>query len=81
MILTRGGRLIRSLGNRVPFWAQIPGRSFPEGLDRENTSQSECLFRDAVSARGPFGKSWPVSAADSGMGFPLDVSVGKSIPF
>lgn len=64
-------------GNRVPFRAQIPGRSFPEGLDRENTSQSECLFRDAVSARGPFGKSWPVSAADSGMRFPLETSTGN----
>lgn len=81
MILSReAGGCFGPRGNHVPFRAQIPGRSFPEGLDRENTSQSERLFRDAVSARDLSRKAHPVLAFRSGMQFPQEPPSGNCIP-
>lgn len=80
MILTRGGRLIRSSGKPRPVSGADSGPRFPEGLDRENTSQSECLFRDAASARDLSRKARPVLAFRSGMQFPQEPPSGNCIP-
>lgn len=57
-------------GNCIPVLPSKAGRSFPEGLDWESASRFERGFRDAFSARGLFGKPYPVSSQNSGPQFP-----------
>ena len=44
-----------STGNRIPFWTQIPGHSFPKALVSETASHSEGKFRDVLSAEPAAG--------------------------
>ena len=47
------------LGKHVPLYGSIPGRSFRLRRHPETTSQSECGFRDALSAWAAIGKARP----------------------
>lgn len=47
------------LGKHVPLYGSIPGRSFRLRHHPETTSQSECGFRDVLSAWAAIGKARP----------------------
>ncbi len=47
------------LGKHVPLYGRIPGRSFRLRRHPETTSQSECGFRDVLSAWAAIGKACP----------------------
>mgnify|MGYP006974278110 CR=1 FL=1 len=47
------------LEKHVPLYGSIPGRSFRLRRHPETTSQSECGFRDALSAWATIGKARP----------------------
>ncbi len=47
------------LGKHVPLYGSIPGRSFRLMCHPETTSQSECGFRDGLSAWAAIGKARP----------------------
>ena len=47
------------LGKHIPLYGSIPGRSFRLRRHPETTSQSECGFRDVLSAWAAIGKARP----------------------
>ena len=47
------------LGKHIPLYGSIPGRSFRLRRHPETTSQSECGFRDVLSAWAAIGKACP----------------------
>ena len=47
------------LGRHIPLYGSIPGRSFRLRRHPETTSQSECGFRDVLSAWAAIGKACP----------------------
>ena len=51
------------LGKHIPLYGSIPGRSFRLRRHPETTSQSECGFRDVLSAWAAIGKARPTCAA------------------
>lgn len=51
------------LGKHVPLYGSIPGRGFRLRHHPETTSQSECGFRDALSAWAAIGKRAPPCVA------------------
>ena len=51
------------LGKHVPLYGGIPGRSFRLRRHPETTSQSDCGFRDVLSAWAAIGKARPTCAA------------------
>lgn len=52
-------------GKRIPFWSQIPGRSFRLRADPETASHSEAEIWDALSAKGRKGKARPIPSITS----------------
>lgn len=53
-------------GKRIPFWSQIPGRSFRLRADPETASHSEAEIWNALSAKGRKRKAHPIPSIKSG---------------
>lgn len=67
-------------GSRIPFRAPIPGRAFRYRPQPEGPSRSGAPEWDAVSPRGPIGKSGTGIRLSSGMRFPQQARLGNHGP-